>query len=197
MKTSLRTKIVLMLILSAILLSSVAGYISRTVINNVVDSMYKQRGNELSATIARAVDLDNVRALRDDVMSVYYSSEEKVRSDEWGSDEFYAYLENYSGIKETNEYKQLLKQLRALQEVNSVDCIYIVEVSAEGDFVYMIDAALEDACEPGVIDPIYEMNEEVISHRKVGFPAYITDTEEYGLAIPKYLKELPMQLLTT
>ncbi len=41
-------------------------------------------------------------------------------------------------------------------------------------------ASDDDACPPGVFDPLYEMNFGVIDDPERGFPAYVTNTEEYG-----------------
>jgi diguanylate cyclase (GGDEF)-like protein len=43
-----------------------------------------------------------------------------------------------------------------------------------------VDAAEDGACPPGTFDPVYDMNREVIDDPSRGFPAYVTDTEEYG-----------------
>ena len=181
MKTSLRNKVVIMMTLSAVVLAAVAGIVSQRVIGNMVDSMYQERGNELAATIAEVLDGDEVKVLRDNVLAIYLAADERVGMEEWGSDAFNAYLDRFKEIKQTAEYKDLLQQLRGIQEVNSVDCIYLADVDpVYENFIYLVDAALEDACDPGVIDPLYEENAILLSDRSVGFPSYITNTEEYG-----------------
>ena len=125
MKTSLRNKVVIMMTLSAVVLAAVAGIVSQRVIGNMVDSMYQERGNELAATIAEVLDGDEVKVLRDNVLAIYLAADERVGMEEWGSDAFNAYLDRFKEIKQTAEYKDLLQQLRGIQEVNSVDCIYL------------------------------------------------------------------------
>ncbi len=75
----------------------------------------------------------------------------------------------------------MVKFLRSFQDVNDVDCIYTSIVDNPNKaFIYVVDAAYEDACMPGVADPLYEMNQGLLTDPSIGFPAYITDTPEYG-----------------
>ena len=46
--------------------------------------------------------------------------------------------------------------------------------------MYLVDAATEDPCPTGCIDPLYDINRGVLTNPEIGFPAYITDTPEYG-----------------
>ena len=75
--------------------------------------------------------------------------------------------------------------------MNGVQSIYLIYPYAD-DMValYMVDAAYEDACMPGVFDPVYDFNQENAKNLSQGFAPYITDTEEYGwlvtAAVPVY-----------
>ena len=181
MKLSLRKKIIIVLVVFAVLLSSVAAFVSWRTISRMSDRQYKNRADELAATIARVIQVEDAKLLRDRILGIYRSSENKVSSEDWGSEAFDAYVAHFAGQEETEEFRRLLQQLRTLQEVNSVDCLYLIWVEpADEAWIYLVDAALEDPCPPGVFDPLYEFNKPALENPKGGFPAYITNTEEYG-----------------
>lgn len=181
LKMSLKQKFIILVIIFATLLSGVALWISSRTISNMVDESYQNRANEIAATVARVIDAEAAQSLSDRIMAQYHATENKVSSEEWGSDEFNAYIAEFEHYRDSDEYKKLLQQMRSLQEVNSVDCIYMWDMDFEGkQCVYIVDAALEDECPPGCFDPLYDFNEGIIENPDQGLPAYITDTEEYG-----------------
>ncbi len=59
--------------------------------------------------------------------------------------------------------------------------------------VYLVDAAETDAVTPGCYDPVYKVNYDSLKNPERGFPAYITNTSEYGwlltAAAPVYDKD--------
>ena len=184
LKLNIKNKFIILVIIFATILSGVALYFSSRTITNMVDESYKERTDEIAATVARVIDADSAEKLTKELMSIYYSIDDKVGSEEWGSPEFDAYIAKYEKLRDTDEFKTLLNQMRSLQEVNSVDCIYLINIEFENKhFIYVVDAALEDECPPGCFDPLYEVNYGVIEDHDIGFPAYITNTEEYGWLI--------------
>ena len=181
MKISLGTKIVLVLVAFAIVLSGVSIAVSYRSIQGMNDEHYLGRADEIAATVSRVVDAKDLATLQKKTMEIYASTPDRVTSDEWGTPEFENYVGRYADLVQTPEYQRILAQLRNLQEVNDVDCLYTVFVVPQDEaFVYLVDAAEEEPCPIGCIDPIYEMNREVLVDPTVGFPACITDTEEYG-----------------
>lgn len=181
LKLNIKKKIIILIVVFATILSGVALFVSSRTITKMVDESYQNRTDEIAATVARVIDADAAEKLTKELMSVYYSIDEKVGSEEWGTPEFDAYIAKYEHLRDTDEFKLLLNQLRSLQEVNSVDCIYLINVEFDNkQVIYVVDAALEDECPPGCFDPLYEMNYGIIEDHDIGFPAYITNTEEYG-----------------
>lgn len=181
MRHSLRYKIVSLLVVFAVLLAGVSVLVSYRTVDKMNDHHYLSKANEIAATLARVIDTDDAARLRDDVAETYYAAEDKVRSDEWGSPAFEAYVGRFAWIEDTESYQNLMAVLSRLQEVNDVDCLYLVWLDpTEEGFVYILDAALEDPCPVGCIDPLYEFNRGVLTEPMLGFPAYITNTEEYG-----------------
>lgn len=181
LKLNIKKKIIILIVIFATILSGVALFTSSRTITKMVDESYQNRTDEIAATVARVIDADAAEKLTKELMSIYYSIDDKVGSEEWGTPEFDAYVAKYEHLRDTEEFKLLLKQLRSLQEVNSVDCIYLINVEFDNkQFIYIVDAALEDECPPGCFDPLYEVNYGIIENHDLGFPAYITNTEEYG-----------------
>lgn len=181
MKFSLRSKTILLIVIIAVIFGTASIVVSSIFINRMIDNSYISRSDEIAHTVAEVVDAEKLAVLKDALLSIYNSTENKVISDEWGSPEFNEYIAHFSGIEEMPEFQQVMEQLRRIQAVNDVDCIYVtvIDVPTEG-FLYLVDAALEDPCPPGVLDPVYAENRETLTKPDRGMPPYITNTEPYG-----------------
>lgn len=183
MRFSLKHKAVLIIIALALVLSAISIIVSVRFVSNIIRNNYEKEATNLSRTVAAVVDAGAVERLRDATKAIYDSigADRRVPSDEWGSDAFYEYLSNFEALSETEDYARIYDLIRGIQDENEVDCIYIafVETESEG-FIYLVDAAEEDACPIGCIDPLYEENRRLLEDPTVGFPTYTTDTEEYG-----------------
>ena len=181
MKSSLRTKTVVLIILTALVISITGIEISSQMVNRVVDDSYRSMATGVSNSLAAVIDTEKAAKLKEAVMAIYHATEEKVSSDAWGSPEFDAYVGRFSELEQTEEFLDLQKQIRSIQDVNDVECMYLVVLDPElENFVYLVDGAYEDACPPGCFDPIYAANRELLTDPTIGFPPYITDTEPYG-----------------
>ena len=148
---------------------------------------YKEIADNLSATVALAIDVQDVKEVKNNVKSIVDASKTHPTSEEWGSDEWNEYIAQFSEINNSESFINLRDSLREIQEANSndIDCIYLVYVDIERElFIYLVDDAEEEyACPPGCIDPIYDFNKGVLKEPEKGFPAYFTDTKEYGYLV--------------
>lgn len=181
MRFSLRRKTAIIIILLAVILSGTAIIVSSRIIAAMIDEQYSTMANGLADTIAVTVDTEAVKQCVDDVRTVFDTADNRVGSEKWGTAEFDEYVSLFSDVSDKEYYKSLLEQLRSIQDVNDVDCIYIVYMDVPTEsFVYVVDADMEEPCPPGCFDPLYDMNREILSDPSVGFPAYITNTDEYG-----------------
>ena len=181
MKLSLRTKAVLLIIITSIIISVVGIAISAQTMNHLIDTAYRSNAVGVANSIGAVLDTEKARALRDSVMTIYNASDEKITSDYWGTPEFDAYMAQYAEIEKSEEFQYIQKQLRSIQDVNDVDCLYLVVIDPVlENVVYLADGAYEDACPPGCIDPLYEENRELLDDPSIGFQPYITNTEQYG-----------------
>ena len=80
------------------------------------------------------------------------------------------------------DYLAVQELLEKIKEANGVLSLYITYVDDKSKTgVYLVDAdSSENGCPTGQWDIIYEQNYEVFEHPETSFPAYITDTQEYG-----------------
>ncbi len=183
MRNSLKHKAVLLIILIALVLSAVTVVVSVRAVSDIIRINYETEATSLSRTVAAVVDRDALARLQAATKEIYDSipPEERVSSDDWGSDAFYAYLSNFEALSETDDYKLIHRQLRAIQDANDVDCVYTAFIDVDSEkFIYLVDAAEEDACPVGCLDPIYEENRQLLKDPSIGFPTYTTNTKEYG-----------------
>lgn len=180
-RLSLGKKIVLLLIAFAIVLSGTGIFVSLHVFGRMNNEHFMARANEIAAVTARSISPEAASEFHNAVVDIYSSTDDHVLSDEWGSPEFEAYVSHYAKLADTPAYREILSSLRSSQEVLDVDCLYTSFVDpVNKTFVYLVDAAEEEPCPIGCIDPLYEVNYGLIDDPTIGFPAYITKTEEYG-----------------
>ena len=140
MKISLGKKITLLLVIFALALSGVALAVGYVVVDNMNSQHYMNKANEISATLARIVDAQGAEKLKEGMLKIYYSTPNKVGSEDWGSPEFEEYSNRFSALAKTPEYQTLIEQLQNLQEVNSVDCFYLSYVDpVDEKFLYLIE----------------------------------------------------------
>ena len=181
MRFSLKTKTVLLIIMTAAIIAVAGTAISSQTLRQVVDDSYRSRAVGVANSAAAVLDVEKAAALKDAVMAIYDATDEKVTSDDWGSPEFDAYMARYAEIEQSEEFLYLQKQLRSIQDVNEVDCLYLTVLDPVlENVVYLVDGAYEDACPPGCIDPLYEVNRELLEDPSIGYRPYITNTETYG-----------------
>ena len=181
MKHSLRTKAVVLIIQIAVLIGSAGIISSNRFISRIISENYKDKAEDLVGTVAVILDAEQAAVLRDSVLAIYSSTPDRVPSDEWGTRAFDDYIALFADVETTEAFLSLRDTLRGIQDVNDVDCLYLMAIDAENECaIYLVDAAYEDACPPGCFDPVYEENRDVLVDPTRGFPPYITDTEPYG-----------------
>ena len=87
----------------------------------------------------------------------------------------------FAEVEETDAFQDLREQLRRVQDVNDAESVYITWLeTADKTIVYLVDATEEDACPPGVCDPFFYEDDEVLENPERGFLPTISNTEEYG-----------------
>ena len=174
-------KCIVLITLFSVILGAVAIMAFGTVLRQINEERFNDMATNLSQTVADTLDVELYVRVRDEVLKIYEKSESKPTSEEKEDPAWAKYIEQFSVIEESEDFLTLRDDLRSIQNANPVDCTYLSYVDANrGVSIYIVDAAMEEACAPGTIDPIYEMNLKVLTDPKVGFPAYSTSTEAYG-----------------
>lgn len=181
-KYSLKTKLTILIVVMIVVIIMLASLLSYRNITDINETMYIDRAEELSSTAATLVDPQQVKTIRDEVMAIFNATEDKVSTDDWGSPEFDAYLENYAAIIETEEYQTIQSQLRTIQDANNLQAVYIICFDLETEStIYLVDASYEEYCPPGCFDSImYDVDKEAALHPEIGIAADVTNTPEYG-----------------
>ncbi len=184
----LKFKAVIIIIALSIILCAVSIAMSSIRFSKTNEENFKNQCRDLAHTVALTIDGDDLHKVTERVHEIFQSipEDELITSDEWGSDEFNAYLENYKPIFDMPEYKNVLKELRQTQELgistlSSVyTCYYTKTKSGTYYAVYLVDAAFDDPCPPGVVEHVEEAPWEIINDPSIETEPYITNTEMYG-----------------
>ncbi len=183
---SLKKKLAILIVSIIAAISILAGLFSYKGISDISRSMYVSRSVQLSKTAAAMVDPSMVKTIRDRVMAIFNATEDRVSTEEWGSPEFDAYLQNYADVQEMDEYKTIQQQLRVIQDNNDLECVYLVCFDeATESTVYLVDGTYgEDNSLPGSFDAVmYDVDHEAMRNPEGGIAPDITNTEEYGWVV--------------
>ncbi|MCR5676279.1 MAG: PP2C family protein-serine/threonine phosphatase [Lachnospiraceae bacterium] len=180
MRFSLGKKTVFIIVLMAVLLCATAVLISRYVFSRTNDETFRKDAVNLATTVSVVIDSERAYHLQQKVKTIYDTIDTKVGSEYTGTPEHDAYLANFSEILEDEDFLYLKARMTDIFQANDVESIYVSFVDPEGlKTVYIADAS-EDACPPGTCDLLFPQNRGVIDDPELGFPPYITNTEEYG-----------------
>lgn len=180
---SLKQKMVIIIVLIVASISVIAGFFCAKWINDTVKELYIDRSVELAETAAVIVDPKRVQNVKNAVLEIYENTEDKVSTEEWGTQEFYNYIGRYAEIENTEDFTVLQGQLRAVQDSNSLESVYIVCFDVENEnTIYLVDASPYDGnCPPGAFDDVmYEVDHRAMENPHEGVAPDITNTAEYG-----------------
>ena len=184
----LKMKATVLIILFSLILCTTAIIMSFTTFSRTNDDIFKNQARDLAYTAVSSIDGDALRKVKDDVLAVYLSipQDELVTSDDWGSPEFDAYLERYSDVQESPEFKAVYSKLDELQNndiavLSSIYTLFYDTTYDEPLAVYLVDPSEEDPCLPGVIDTFNPEDDfDAVKAPNNGIRSYITKTDEYG-----------------
>ena len=179
-------KAILMIVVFALVIVEVSVAYYSIMMSKTNQTTYMSIANSVSATTAEVVDVDDVKYLKDQISPIVKNSPIRpVVTEDYDEAQMEQYLEQFKYLQKDetfNRVRDFLRKLVSANESSYVDCVYLSYVDFENElFVYVCDSApVEDACSPGLIDPIFEVNRPIFDDPTRGFPAYITNTEEYG-----------------
>lgn len=182
MKLPLKVKATLLIVIVGVMIGISAVILYDKGITDLTTEDYEARSLDIAEAMAVIVDPEQVKALRDAILEIYHAEDEIILSDQWGTPEFDAYISDYSEIENSEEFLSLREQLRRVQDVIDVDCLYITWFDIpEERYIYLVDAAYEDACPPGCVDPLFI--EADLLNIEEGSPPLVTHTPEYGYLV--------------
>ena len=189
MKFSLGQKIVMLITVVAVILTGTCVTVSTAAHRKTIRNEYMVTADSMASTVAVTVDAEQMEKICDQVMEIYHASDIKLDSTQWEDPRYDSYLEQYLDIMEEPEYQSLQSELRELQEVSEVDCIYTVMICPEDEtYIYLVDAAYDDELvTPGCIDPVDETCLRYLHDPEKGFPALVTNTPEYGWMVSSFV----------
>ncbi len=179
-KMSLGLKSVILICTMVAVLGAVLGTITAIVFDRTIDTEFESKVTDLAHTTAVSLNGDNVRLLRDKIVDIYEAQDEKVGSDGMGTPAHEKYIANFMPLKETPEYQEEVAKLQKLAGANEVESVYILYAYPKDKITLYVADGSEVANDPGDFDPLYEVNYGVLEDPTIGFPAYITNTPEYG-----------------
>lgn len=175
-----------MIVIFALVIVEVSVAYYAIMMSRTNENTYKSIADSISATTAEVVNVDDVKYLKDQISPIVKDSPIRpVVTEEYDEAQMEQYLKQFEYLQEDTTFNRVRDYLRGLVDANKksyVDCIYLSYVDFDNElFVYVCDSApVEDACSPGLIDPIFEVNRPIFDNPDRGFPAYITNTQEYG-----------------
>ena len=180
----IRAKTILMIFVLALVIIEVSVAYYSVVMNRVNKETYMKISDSISGSVAQVVNVDDVKYIKDEVKPrVDASSVHPIYGDS-DEDVFNTYIEQFEYLQEDATFNKTRDFLRKLVQANIeyVDCMYLVYIDPVNElFVYLCDSAeIEDACAPGWLDMVFDFNRPIFEDPTRGFPAYITNTEEYG-----------------
>lgn len=182
MKKSVRVKVMMLVIIATLLLSTISVFLSYNTYKGTINDHYKRLAVDISKSAASTITMENVEFLLSKIVERYESvaDSEKVSTAETGTDAYDSYVLNYQDIAESAEYKELVLELRAIQDAHSCDCVYLmIPYEKDRSYIYLSDASPEPNM-PGSYDHISADQEYLFADLEYGIEPFITNYEEYG-----------------
>ncbi|MCD8337970.1 MAG: PP2C family protein-serine/threonine phosphatase [Lachnospiraceae bacterium] len=177
-KRSLRQKSVLVILVFTLALAIASTAVSYQMYADSMDAHYKSLSENVANTAISVLDTEMVKHYTELVTEIYLKNPAPDLADE---EEEAAYLAQYEALQDEG-YEELYQTLVKIRAASDVLSLYIIYVDADSrTCVYVVDGDdTQNACLAGTWDIIYEQNYGIFEDPARGFPAYITNTEEYG-----------------
>ncbi len=184
MTFSLRTKVILFIVFMMLFIGAAGGIFNRSFVNRVITDEYKERSRKIASVVAGVVDPLKVKAVRDEAVKVYKTSDTHVLIDEWGSPESDAYAARYKHIEQMDEYKDLFKQLQNIQQASEASAIYLAYLDQDDRIaMYLVDGTVRDVSRVGCLFHYETGLVDDAAVETTGIPPYETRTDANGCLI--------------
>ncbi|MBQ4225254.1 MAG: hypothetical protein II664_02955 [Oscillospiraceae bacterium] len=157
MKRSLGKKIIMLVITVAVLLIVTCICVSALVVRRMMYNEYIITADSMAGTVAAITDGDRLERITKKVMEIYRSADNKMNNKQHDEPGFDAYAGQFLFLTDDPDYIAARDELRSIQDVSEVDCVYtLFVVPEEKTCVYIVDAAYEDIVTPGRFDLVEE-----------------------------------------
>lgn len=186
MKVSLRTKVVVAVLLMAVIVAGVTGTMGYRTYARSMEEHYERLTMNTAKSAASMVDAGTVAELARQTLEIYRSfcPDENTPPDfaAWDEAEQAAYYAAFAEIVESPAYRQTYDTLNTLKEDNGVLWMYVAVLDAQtGQGIYVVDAdTSESACPTGTFADIEPENLVLMEQGVRDFQPYITNYEEFG-----------------
>ena len=112
LKLSLIKKTVFLILCITIFVGTVAIAIYNKGAYDIIISQYKHYSTNITRLVAVEIDSERLMNVQKAVTDIYNNSENKVMSDQSGTPEFDAYISQFKSVKEMEDYKIILAELK-------------------------------------------------------------------------------------
>ena len=185
MKLSLKSKVILVVLLFTVILSTCTVMLSYLTYTNSFQNYYESLAGSIAKSTASVVDKRQVEAVADEVLKTYQRICDETGGtpdlSAFSQEELEAYYAEFHYITGMPEYQELLELLNQLREDNGVVSLYLGyhELNTMKD-LYLVDASAEESCIPGDYDNVEADQVEQLRAGNFDMPAYITNYPDYG-----------------
>ena len=185
---SLKKKTVIVIVALIAVISVIFMFCFSSAVSEIIKSQYSTQCEDLANTVASSVNAEEVKTVRDEVMRIYRSIDpEEISSSVEEEDEDVGnteYVDRFSDIEGMKEFTALRSAIRKIQDVNHMECIYLIYPDIEtGNIVYLVDGSYDDVWHPGTLEPLFDSDFKEEGDIRSGFGTLMSNTEEYGALI--------------
>ena len=186
LRYSIRLKATTMIVVFTLAFISIAMTYYAIMIKKVNQETYCRVANDISASVATTIDVEDIKYLKDVVDPRVESSPTKPLAEESSPEELDQYYLQFKDIEEDPVFvktKAFLKNFVATND-DFLDCLYIQYAHYHDDVEYVVYLVDTDesitVCKPGYLDPIHDESRSMIDSPKSQIQAHSQSTNRYG-----------------
>ena len=188
MRMKLRNKTVLLIAVISVALTLGSVVICYTRYTNTMLLKYKESAKQLATTTAMLVKEHNAELIAAETLKIYQQAKEDFggvpKLDEMSEAELEAYYARYDGIKASDDYKNMLEELRDLTKINDAISVYFATVDTEnGVGIYIADGSNPEetvVCKLGEFASLEADGVSQIVNKTYTFETIDTNYPEFG-----------------
>ena len=125
MKLSLGRKIVIIVTLTAVIISVTCVTVSSIVFRKIMDNEYVITADSMAATVAGTIDGDKLQPLTEKIMAIYKADGNKISNEETDDPGFEDYAAQYLDIMNDQNYIDVQKFMRPSVSIWKTKLLFI------------------------------------------------------------------------